>query len=309
MQYHANAKLTVRARREVVERMQAGWSATEIAQQMNVSRTTVYKWWARWRVEGDAGLGDRSSRPRRCPHRTDRRLERRIAQLRRTRTLGPARIAGILDLHASTVHRVLCRPALNRLAWMDRPTGRVIRRIETSRPGELVHIDTKKLSRVPLGGGWRAHGWETRSKNRSTRRIRLRPPRDRRLQPSRVQRDPPRRGPRLLHRVPPTRHHVVRRDRGPGRTRPHRQRRRIPQPRVARRLPRNRHHPHPHPALHPPHQRQGRTVQPHAARRMGLRPELPLRQPSPLPHRARRPTTHEPPQQRTRAQQLARSLR
>jgi transposase InsO family protein len=166
VQYHANAKLTVRARREVVERMQAGWSATEIAQQMNVSRTTVYKWWARWRVEGDAGLGDRSSRPWRCPHRTDRRLERRIAQLRRTRTLGPARIAGILDLHASTVHRVLCRQALNRLAWMDRPTGRVIRRIETSRPGELVHIDTKKLSRVPLGGGWRAHGWETRSKNR-----------------------------------------------------------------------------------------------------------------------------------------------
>jgi len=59
---------------------------------------------------------------------------------------------------SSTVHRVLCRLGLNRLVWMDRPTGRVIRRIETSRPGELVHVDVKKLGRIPDGGGWRAHG-------------------------------------------------------------------------------------------------------------------------------------------------------
>ena len=57
---------------------------------------------------------------------------------------------------ASTVHRVLCRHGLNRLAWMDRPTGQVIRRIHTDRPGELVHIDVKKLGRIPPGGGWRA---------------------------------------------------------------------------------------------------------------------------------------------------------
>ena len=93
MQYHANAKLTVRARREVIVRMQAGWSVTDIAQQMNVSRTTVYKWWERWRSEGDGGLTDRSSRPRRSPRRTSRRLERRIEQLRRSRKLGPARRA------------------------------------------------------------------------------------------------------------------------------------------------------------------------------------------------------------------------
>jgi transposase len=68
VQYHANAKLTLRARRDLVERMVAGWSVSEIAEMMNVSRPTVYKWWARWRTDGDKGLWDRSSRPRRCPH-------------------------------------------------------------------------------------------------------------------------------------------------------------------------------------------------------------------------------------------------
>lgn len=158
MNYHANAKLTLRARRELVERMQAGWTAADVAEQMNVSRATVYKWWRRWRLEGDDGLWDRSSRPRRCPTQTRRRDEQQIVRLRTARKLGPARIAGIVEMHASTVHRVLQRAGLNRLAWLDRPTGRAIRRIETSRPGELVHVDTKKLHQVPSGGGWRAHG-------------------------------------------------------------------------------------------------------------------------------------------------------
>ena len=69
MKYHANAKLTLRARRELVERMQAGWTAGDIADQMNVSPATVYKWWRRWQAEGDAGLWDRSSRPRHSPRR------------------------------------------------------------------------------------------------------------------------------------------------------------------------------------------------------------------------------------------------
>jgi transposase InsO family protein len=158
LRYHANAKLTLRARRELVERMQAGWSAGDIADQMNVSAATVYKWWRRWRTEGDAGLWDRSSRPRSCPRQTPRVMERRIERIRVNRKLGPARIAGIVEMHPSTVHRVLQRRALSRLALMDRPTGRVVRRIVTSRPGELVHIDTKKLHQVPVGGGWRAHG-------------------------------------------------------------------------------------------------------------------------------------------------------
>ena len=78
--------------------------------------------------------------------------------LRQSRRLGPARLAGIVGMPASTVHRVLVRHGMNRLAWMDRPTGRVIRRIETLRCGELVHIDVKKLARVPDGGGHRKLG-------------------------------------------------------------------------------------------------------------------------------------------------------
>jgi transposase InsO family protein len=145
-------------RRELVERMQGGRTAGDVAEQMNVSRATVYKWWRRWRIEGDDGLFDRSSRPRSLPTQTTRSLERRIEQIRKTRKLGPARIAGIVEMHASTVHRVLRRRGLSRLEWLDRPTGRIVRRIETSRPGELVHVDTKKLHQVPVGGGWRAHG-------------------------------------------------------------------------------------------------------------------------------------------------------
>ena len=90
-------------------------------------------------------------------------------RLRQQRKLGPARIASILGVPASTVHRVLCRHGLNRLAWMDRPTGQVIRRIHTDRPGELVHVDVKKLGRIPPGGGWRAHGRANVVDHRKTR--------------------------------------------------------------------------------------------------------------------------------------------
>jgi transposase InsO family protein len=79
-------------------------------------------------------------------------------ELRRSRKLGPARIAALVGLPASTVYRVLCRHGLNRLAWMDWPTGRVIRRYERARPGELVHVDVKKLGRLRDGGGHRVHG-------------------------------------------------------------------------------------------------------------------------------------------------------
>jgi len=125
---------------------------------MNISRQTAHKWWARFCDEGFEGLVDRSSRPRSCPHQTPARVERRIVALRQSRRLGPARLAGIVDVPASTVHRVLVRHGVNRLRWMDRPTGRVIRRIETARCGELVHIDVKKLARIPDGGGHRMHG-------------------------------------------------------------------------------------------------------------------------------------------------------
>ena len=156
---HRNAKLTPAGRRILVDRIASGRPAAHVAAEMGVARKTGYKWWRRWLAEGEAGLQDRSSRPRRSPTRVPARVERKIERLRRRRKLGPMRIGWRLGLASSTVYRVLCRLGLNRLAWLDRPTGRVIRRLyEHPWPGDLLHIDVKKLGRIPPGGGWRAHG-------------------------------------------------------------------------------------------------------------------------------------------------------
>jgi transposase InsO family protein len=160
---HRNAPLTVEGRRRLCARIAEGWSITAAAEASNVSRQTASKWWNRWLAEGDAGLIDRSSRPRRSPAKTRRKVEKRIIGLRQRRKLGPARIGSIVGLPGSTVHRVLVRHGLNRLAWMDRPTGRVIRRIVTDRPGQLVHIDVKKQAVIPPGGGHRVLGREART--------------------------------------------------------------------------------------------------------------------------------------------------
>src|SRR5215204_3126195 len=92
---------------------------------------------------------DRSSRPRTSPTRTSAGIEDRVLKIRRTHKLGPARIAGRLGLVVSTVHRILVRHGVNRLAWMDRPTGETIRRYEHDEPGDMVHLDVKKLAKVP----------------------------------------------------------------------------------------------------------------------------------------------------------------
>lgn len=157
---HGNAPMTPRGRMIMIERIASGRPVAHVAAEMGVSRKTANKWWRRWLNEGADGLEDRSSRPRRCPHQTPARVERQIVRLRQRRKLGPARISSIIGVPTSTVHRVLCRHGLNRLAWMDRPTGQVIRRIHTDHPGELIHVDVKKLGRIPPGGGWRVHGRE-----------------------------------------------------------------------------------------------------------------------------------------------------
>jgi hypothetical protein len=85
-------------------------------------------------------------------------MERRIVELRRRHQLGPARLAPRVGLPASTFHRVFQRHGVSRLSDLDRKGGRIIRRIETTRPGELVHIDVKKQAEIPKGGGWRVNG-------------------------------------------------------------------------------------------------------------------------------------------------------
>lgn len=155
---HGNAALTVRGRLTLVARIESGRAVAHVAAEMGISRPTAYKWWRRWQAEGLDGLRDRSSRPRHCPHQTRPEVEAEIIEIRRLLKRGPARIGMMLGIPASTVHRVLCRVGLNRLAWIDRPTGEPIRRIHTERCGELVHVDIKKLGRIPDGGGWRARG-------------------------------------------------------------------------------------------------------------------------------------------------------
>ena len=125
---------------------------------MGISRDRAYVWWRRYRSEGHSGLEDRSSRPHRSPKRTRPAKERQVVRLRQQKGLGPARIAGMVAMPASTVHRVLVRHQLNRLDHLDRVTRVPIRRMTAAQPGELVHVDIKKLGRVPQGGGWRVNG-------------------------------------------------------------------------------------------------------------------------------------------------------
>lgn len=169
---HANARLTVWARRELVRRHLAGVTLAEIARQMQVSRDTVGKWWRRYLADPDGvWYLDRSSRPHSCPHQTSPEVEAQIIEQRRVHRLGPARIGFRLGVPSSTVWKVLARHGLNRLAWFDRPTGVRVRRYEKTVPGELVHVDSKQIARIPDGGGWwlhgRAYGNTTQSRRKS----------------------------------------------------------------------------------------------------------------------------------------------
>ena len=160
---HRNARLTPAGRRILVERVAVeGWPVSVAAESMGVSRETAYRWLRRWRQEGLAGLEDRSSRPQRFPNQTPIEVEEQVCALRLDRRWGPHRIAYALDMSRSTVERVLRRRGLSRLDAIDPPTRRVVRRYEKAAPGELVHVDVKKLGRIPEGGGWRIHGRSNR---------------------------------------------------------------------------------------------------------------------------------------------------
>ncbi len=154
----ANARLAPAGRLMMVERIAAGIPQAVVARQMGISRGTVSKWWHRYQIEGTEGLVDRSSRPRRSPRRTSAKVEKRVCKLRRETKRGPGYLSRRTGVPKSTVWRILQRNGLNRLSWMDRPSGQVIRRYERDTPGELVHLDIKKVAKIPPGGGWRAHG-------------------------------------------------------------------------------------------------------------------------------------------------------
>ena len=165
---HAKAHLTVFGRQLLVTRVEAGWPAAHVAEQLGISRATAYKWIRRHRVEGAAGLEDRSSRPRRSPRQLSSAAEAEILAARSTWRYGPDRLGPLLGRPPSTVHRVLARRGLSRLRDADRVTTAPIRYV-ACHPGALVHQDHKKQGRIPDGGGWKVLGRDGHRDHHRTR--------------------------------------------------------------------------------------------------------------------------------------------
>jgi transposase InsO family protein len=162
---HRNARLTFHGRLLIVRRHRGGWKQTHIAAAMGVSRKCVKVWIDRYAAEGEAGLHDRSSRPLAVPTRTSIEVEQRVLQARREHRRGQDWLGAQVGVPARTVSRILRRHGVPHLGDCDPMTGEVIRaskttavRYERDRPGELVHMDVKKLGKIPDGGGWRALG-------------------------------------------------------------------------------------------------------------------------------------------------------
>ena len=165
---HRNARLTFYGRLLLVQRVrQEGMPVAHAAKAMGVSRQCAHRWVGRFDAEGEAGLHDRSSRPHRTPGRTAAAVEDLVVAARLEHRRGPDWLGPELGVAARTVTRILRRHGVPRLRECDPLTGEVIRsskgtavRYERDRPGELVHMDVKKIGRIPDGGGWRAHGRE-----------------------------------------------------------------------------------------------------------------------------------------------------
>jgi transposase InsO family protein len=165
--FHPNAPLTSEGRRRLCERVDAGRPICHVAAEAGIARQTLGKWYARWVEDGEDGLLDRSSRPVSSPQQTPLEVEDLIEKLRRARKVGPVQLSGILAeehqlrVPASTIHRVLVRRGISRLRDVDvsgEDLREPVRRYEWARPGDLVHVDVKKIGRIPDGGGWRVHG-------------------------------------------------------------------------------------------------------------------------------------------------------
>jgi transposase InsO family protein len=155
MQLHANAALSLNQRRRLVGRvLEEGWSLTKAAEAAEVSDRTAAKWVSRYRREGEAGLLDRSSAPALVANRTDERRVEAIAALRRLRFTAPE-LAELLDMPLSTVSGILTRIGMGKLGRLGLEPAQ---RYERARPGELIHIDVKKLGRIQGGAGKRIFG-------------------------------------------------------------------------------------------------------------------------------------------------------
>jgi transposase InsO family protein len=155
---HRRAKLTVYGRWLLVNRMEVdGWPIARAAEAAGVTRQTATKWRRRFREQGLAGLEDASSRPKRSPRVLAEEKVRAILVARHELGYGPHRLAAVVGMPRSTIGDVLRRHGLSRLRDRDRPTGIPIRYVR-ERPGELLHMDVKKLGRIPDGGGHRFRG-------------------------------------------------------------------------------------------------------------------------------------------------------
>ena len=155
MRLHANAALSLRQRERMVRRVvEQGWPLVKAAEAAEVSARTCSKWVTRYRAEGEAGLLDRSSAPHRVANRTEENTLQAIAALRRLRFTG-AEISELLDRPLSTVSGILTRIGMGRLGRLGLEPAR---RYERERPGELIHIDVKKLGRIQGGAGHRMTG-------------------------------------------------------------------------------------------------------------------------------------------------------
>ena len=151
---HSRAKLTPLGRQLLIERVLSGWSLRRAAAAMGISAARACVLARRFRTEGKGAFLLRSSRPHRSPRRTSERVVRRIEHARRRLRWGPLRLSWQLRLARSTIYAVLRRLGLQHLRFFEPPRPR-FRRYERAAPGDLLHIDTKKVGRLPQGGGKR----------------------------------------------------------------------------------------------------------------------------------------------------------
>lgn len=164
---HSSAKLTPFGRTLIAQRVvELGWSVKAASEAAGVSRTTVYNWVKRYRSDGVAGMRDRSSAPLRRPRALPRKEIERILRARRRLKVGPHHLSDHLGRARSTIYDVLRREGLSRMKDLDRPSGIRIRRVITAdRPGERMHVDVKKVARIPAGGGHKMLGRDVGGRN------------------------------------------------------------------------------------------------------------------------------------------------